>query len=254
MKVVRLPTKPGSDLWVITHDLTLAQGRARRLRPINVMTFLAHHLIKKDHAPVYRLGLALEDKLFAVTYHLAAFRGAVGAFGDLVYANTYVRDYSEEQKVVCALEAMLGSIYMALEITARINSRIHPGLPQKFRDQSRKFPLFAFDKSPWLPRFFDVRSEFTHFGSSMPVISEGKIVMEFINTAELEAFTKGFQHIQLEELGSYALSLYDLLDAWATEELKKMDPTVIIDSIEEVGAGKPLKAEKIPASTILGLL
>jgi hypothetical protein len=149
---------------------------------------------------------------------------------------------------------MLGSIYMALEITARINSRLHHGLPQKFRDQSRKFPLFAFSKSPWLARFFDVRSEFTHFGSSMPVISEGKIVIEFINPGTLEAFTEGFQHIQLEELGSYALSLYDLLDAWASEELKKMDPTVMMESIEEVGAGKPLKPGKVPASTILGLL
>jgi len=254
VKAVRLATKPGGDLWVITHDLTLAQGRARRLRPINVMTFLAHHLVPKNHAPVYRLALALEDKLFAVTYHLAAFRSAVGAFGDLVYSNTYVRDYSEEQKVICALEAMLGSIYMALEITARINSRLHRGLPQKFRDQSRKFPLFAFSESSWLARFYDVRSEFTHFGSSMPVISEGKIVMEFINPAKLEAFTKGFQHIQLEELGSYALSLYDLLDAWASEELKKMDPTVMIDSINETGAGKPLTPGKVPASTILDLL
>lgn len=72
MKAVRMPTKSGNDLWVITHDLTLAQGRARRLRPINVMTFLAHHLVPKNHAPVYRLALALEDKLFAVTHHLAA--------------------------------------------------------------------------------------------------------------------------------------------------------------------------------------
>jgi len=254
MKVVRLPTAAGGDWWIVTHDLTLAQARARHLRPIHVLTFLSHHIVKSDQARMYRMALALEDKLFAVRHHLGEFRSAVGSFGDVVYANTYVREYSEEQRIICPLEAMLGSTYMALEITARMNARLNRPLPQKFRAQSRNFGLFDFKKRPWLPRFFDVRSELTHFGSHMPVVSEGKILIEFTNPAKLEAFTQGFHEIELEELGSYATSLFDMLDEWAAAELKKMDAATTMDALEEVGAGKPLKPSKVAASAILGLL
>src|SRR6266540_879473 len=99
MKGVRLRTDKGDDWWVVVHDLVLAQGRARRLRPINALTFFAQHLVSHDREPVIRLSYALEDKLFAVNHHLSAFRSAIGSYGDFVYSKSYVREYAEEQKV-----------------------------------------------------------------------------------------------------------------------------------------------------------
>ena len=145
MKVARLPTESGCDLWEVVHELTLVEGRFRKLRPIHVFTLLAQTIPKTQNHRMFTYCMALENKLSGVRFHQFEARKALAEAGDPYYVG-YIRDYDAEQKVVCALEAYFNDIYTSLELTSQINRILYPILPLGFRKQSKKFELFSFSK------------------------------------------------------------------------------------------------------------
>jgi hypothetical protein len=254
MRVLRLPAKTGGEVWVVVHGLTLDEGRLHNLRPIHVFTFLGQHLVRNKRR-MFDFCRALENKLFGVNYHLNQLRRAISSVGEIIYSRTYVRDYESDQELICVLEAYLEAIYSTLEIISRINRILRPGLPQEFRKQSRKFPMFNFkNNAPWLARFYDIRSELCHFGTTLPIVQQGKLIIEFTNPKQLEHFSAGKHEISLKEFFGYATSLFILLDKYALNELAKIDPESDIDSIHETGLKTPLKTSKIKAKEILNLI
>jgi len=253
MKVLKLPTAAGGQWWVVVHGLTLEDGRLRRLRPIHVLTFLGQRLVKNKQR-MFELCLALENKLYSVRYQLLELRRAISSVGEIVYQERYVRDYEPDQQLISVLEAYVAAIYSALEIVSRINKILRPQLPQGFRDQSKKFSLFSFERQPWLPRFYDIRSELSHFGTPLPTVRDGTLMMNFTNPKRLEHFSPGKHEIQLLELLSYARGLFDMLDEYARGELPNVDPETDLDSACETGLQTPLQMKKIKAKEILRLV
>jgi hypothetical protein len=255
MKLVRLPTKDGPDWWIIVHDLTLTGGRLRNLRAINVFTHLSKLVVQDKIAPkVAESCLWLENKLFGVRHHYFELKKAIAETDDPFCQAKYVRDYDDQQKVICILEAYLNSIYSALELTAQINRCIYPELRIGFRNQSKKFALFSFDKWKWLLSFFDVRSELEHFASSLPQIEEGNILINVTSEKNKYILKKGKNKIPLAMILNYSIGLFALLDEWAIQKLKKIDPDRLIPSIEETGIDSPLRTEKIKAKEIVNLM
>ncbi|MBI1815509.1 MAG: hypothetical protein HYR72_11060 [Deltaproteobacteria bacterium] len=262
MKVVKLPAHGGGEVWLVVHQLTVAEGRLKHLRPIHVLTFLAQHLVKVtpgESIPsrpqrTFGLCLALENKLAGVRHHQRQLREAIAGAVEDVYDERYVRDYDATQAVICSLEAYLNAIYTALELVARINRLLHDGLPQGFRDQSKRFAGFGFERWEWLPHFYDVRTELTHFGTPLPILAEDKIVMEFTDARQLRAFGKGRYDIPFTHFLSYAPALFEMLDAWAVEELARVEPGLEIDYSQETRPGVPLLPGKVKAGEILALV
>lgn len=254
MKVVRLPTKNKGDWWTIVHDLTVHEGRLRNLRPINILTFLGQVRAKGLKKNPFHLCMALENKLFGVRLHLQEFSKAVAPIIDQIYSGHYVREYGGTQVVICALEAYLNSIYTSLEMCSQINKIFHDKLPIGFRKQAKKYKIFNFKNWEWLPCFYDLRSELTHFNTPLPRIKEQKIFIEFTSSKKLEVFKKGKYEITFDLIKSFAPGLFNLLDTWALKELKLVDPDTKIAIIKETGWKKPLKTEKRKAKEILDLI
>lgn len=255
MKVIQMPIEGAAeDWWIVVHDLTVADGRLRKLRPIHVFTHLAQRLTSKP-GEMFALCLALENKLFGVRYHSTELHRAAAPVARPVYVGHRVRDYDGSQAVICAFEAYLGAVYSALEVTADINRRLHRDLPAGFRRQSNKFPLFALGNKVWLRMFYDLRSEFTHYSSPLPIVHEKKMVIEFRNARDLEFFEAGKKYeMPYDHIHNFTYELFDLLDLWATEELKRIDPEGEIDVIHETGWKKKLETKKVKVAEILGLL
>lgn len=256
MKVVNLQSKEQQNWWVVVHELSLAEGRLRRLRPIHVFTLLAQTLVKgKIRKEMFAYCMALENKLFGVRFHQIELRKVIAGVGDIIYLNKYVRDYDDEQKLICTMEAYSNAIYTALELTAHINRLMRPTLNIGFRRQSKKFEPFSFTKWSWLPRFYDVRTELAHFGTSLPIVKEAKFIMKFTQTKQLRVFKKGKTYeISFTEILNYSIALFKMLDDWAESEISKVDGEQTVDSIVETGLNQPLKSEKIKAKEILDLL
>jgi len=254
MKLIRLPTKQGRDWWILVHELTLAEGRLRKLRPIHVFTHLAQNLVKTKKSPMFLYCFALENKLFGTRFHQFELRKALAEVTDAIYRGTYVREYDDQQKVICVLEAYLNSIYSALEILSLINRILHPSLPIGFRKQSKKFELFSFSKWNWLPHFYDLRTELVHFGTPLPQIEEQKLLIDVTRNKELFVLRKGKNYIPFSDILKYSINLFKLLDAWAEGELSKVESDEMIASVYETGLSSPLKTEKIKAKEILDLL
>lgn len=254
VKVIRLPHANGGEAWAVTHDLMVADGRRRRLRPIHVFTHLAQHLYPLKPGVVFGLAMALENKLYSVRFHHFELRRAIAAVDDPIYRGAYIREYEDEQRAIAALEAYLGAIYTSLEIVAQINRLIHDGLPMGFRKQAKKAAVFNFADWPWLPHFFDVRSELTHFNTPLPLVQHGCILIDFQRTKELEVFPKGRAEVELKAVLAYATELFRMLDAWAVDELKRVDPNTELHEAVELGPNTPLKVRKITARRVLKLL
>jgi len=255
MKLVRLPTNSGSDWWIIVHNLTLSEGRLRELKPIHVFTHLSKLLVKgKKAAEIGELSLWLENKLFGVRYYLSEFKKLLAVTKDPIYRDKYVRDYDNEQKVICALEAYLNSIYTSLEIASQINRILYPALPMGFRKQSKKFNLFDIEKNKWIQIFLDVRSEIEHYSSSLPLIEERSVLIKVKSNRNRYSLNKGKNPIPFAAFFSFSNELFNLLDKWANLELKKIDQNKIIDSLIETGSTTPLQQKKIKAKEILNLL
>jgi hypothetical protein len=232
----------------------LGEGRLRKLRPIHVFTFLAQTLVPHGKKDIFFSCLSLENKLFGARLHRFELRRALAEVGDPMYHSGYVWDYDDRQRFICVLEAYLNAIYSALEITAQINRSLHQDLAVGFRKQSKKFDLFDFSRWSWLARFYDIRSELTHFGSPIPDIHEKWLMIEFRQSKRLEVFNKGKHKIGIDEILEYSIHLFELMDAWATEELKRVDHDAELDSLLETGLHSPLKKEKVKAGVILNLL
>lgn len=254
MKKARMPVEGGGEWWIVVHDLTIADGRLRHLRPIHVLTHLAQHYPNvKANNQLFSLSLALENKLFGVRYHQAELMRALAPIGRGIYQHS-VQDFAGEQVVLCCLEAYLNSIYTVLEIIGQINRYFHPTLPHGFREQSKKFELFAFEKWPWLSHFYDVRIELTHYNSSLPTIRDRKIFIGFTGPSKLLHFERGNHEIPMDELLGYIHGLFDLADTWAREELKLMPPDNEVDLMTETTLNSRPLSKKIKLREILALI
>jgi hypothetical protein len=254
MKVLRYPTAAGPDWWIVTHDLSLAEGKKRNLRLIHVFTFLNQARVTKHHDRMFTAAMSLENKLHAVRLYQIEVRKALAQVGDPVYRNKYVRDYDDEQRVICSLEAYLNAIYSALELAAQMNRVIYSTLPWSFAQQSKKCNCFYANGKDWLTRFQDLRAELTHFNSPLPLIFSRKLIVDFKRERQLRAFKKGRNEITFHELLKYDSELFDMLDAWALKELQHIDPEKEIASTEETGINTPLKLSKIKVKDVLDLL
>lgn len=254
MKLVRLPTKQDHDWWILVHELSLAEGRLRKLRLIHVFTHLAQTLVKTKKSPIFSYCFALENKLFGTRFHQFELRKAFAEVTDPIYRGKYVREYDDQQKVICVLEAYLSSIYSALEIASLINRILYPSLPIGFRKQSKKFEPFSFTKWNWLPYFYDIRSVLVHFGTPLPQIEKLNLLIDITHSRQLFVLEKGKNNIPISSILNYSVALFKLLDAWAEKELSKIDSNKKIDSIYETGLNSPLKVEKIKAKELLELI
>ncbi|MBM4037067.1 MAG: hypothetical protein FJ290_01020 [Planctomycetes bacterium] len=254
MMVVRLPSEQGGDWWVVVHDLLLAEGRLRKLRPIHVLTHLAQAIVGQEKTQIHSYCMALENKLAAVMFHHLELRKTIAAAGDPVYVGRYVRPYDPDQRVVAALEAYLNSIYSALEIAAHINRLMNPGLPIGFMAQVRKYPVFNRSKWPWLGHFNDLRTQLTHFGTCMPTVSDQNLTVEFTVEKRLCHFARGRYQIPLAVVLHYCVELFALLDSWALEHLERVPPDFALKCIRETGIASRPKVEDCTAKEILGLL
>lgn len=248
-----MPTEGGGEWWVAVHDLTVAEGRLRNLRPIHVLTHLAQHYPNVKRNDCFGLSLALENKLFAVRYHQAELMRSLAPVGRNIYQHS-VRDFAGEQVVLCCLEAYLNAIYTSLEIVGQINRYFHKDLPHGFRDQSKKYPTFTFERWQWLPHFYDVRIELTHYNSSLPTIRDRKLLIDFKCPGKPLYFARGKHDIPMDDIIAYTYGLFDLCDAWAQEELKLMPPDNEVDLIAEQGLNRPLKVSKIKLREVIQLM
>jgi len=254
MIVLLLPTVDRKDWWVVTHKLLFDGTRPIDFRPIHALTLLAKYLEKRNRVGIFSLCLSLENKLFAVRHHLKDLLKSLSGVGDPLYTKRYVKEYGEQQKVICDLEAFISAIYASLEISAQINKKLHPELPMGFRKQSKKYDLFSFKKWEWLPYFFDLRSELVHFGSPLPLVSDGKFIIEFTQTKRLEILKKGKYEVPFSEMVNYSKYLFDMLDDWAVYELKNINPDEEIVCFYEDKVNMPLKTKKIKAKEILDIV
>ncbi len=258
MKVVRLPVagNKNEECWVVVHGLSLNEGQKRKLRPIHVLTLLAQLINREESIDLFSLSLALENKLKAVTYNHEQLRMVSSSIGDIFYPEPYIREYGETQRFIASLEAYLSSIYSSLAITGKINRKLHPELNLKmsFRQQAKKFDKFDFSKWTWLPHFYDVRDELVHHSTSLPIAWQEKLIIEFKSKRDFNFFSKGSFEIPIDNIFTYGIDLFRMLDEWSSEELKRVDPDSELDSYDMDGLTKPLKHRKIKAKYFLDLL
>ncbi len=256
MKITRHPTKDGPDWWIVAHDLAVVGPTYIQLRPIHVLTYLAQYLpgLGSKKAPIFKYCYALENKLFAVRYQHFELRKAISEWQDVIYSDKYIREYSDQQKVVCVIEALLNAIYSSLEITAKINLLLSPGLPHSFRDQAKKSTFFSFDKWEWLRLFYDIRSEFEHYATSLPQMSDQALIFDITREREKLSLGKGRWKIPLKDIIAFSVSLFSMLDHWALSILPKIDPEQDLVSIFQGAHNAPLEQKNIKAKEILALI
>lgn len=172
-----------------------------------------------------------------------------------LYPHARVREYAGDQRVVAALEAYLSAIYGSLEILAQLNRQFHPGLRNGFRKQSVKCALFDLKKHLWLRQFYDLRTECTHFGTIVPLISHRKLVIEFTAPSDLEEYERGKTYeIPFDDICRFTGGLFDLCDAWAEQELVDCDDSQSLPCYREGKVGEPLRLEEVSVGELKALL
>lgn len=256
MKITRHPTNAGNDWWIVVHDLAVAGSSYMRVRPIHVFTYLAQHLpgLGDNKKHVFNYCHALENKLFAVRYQHFELRKAMAEWNDLIYRNEYLREYEDQQKVICVLEALLNSIYSVLEIVSQINKVFHPELPEGFRRQAKKDQFFSFKKWPWLGLFYDIRPELEHYSTSLPQMHEQALVFEIVKKKKLFTLDQGRWKMPFTNFLAFSIDLFNMLDKWALSEIAKLDPEISLDSIRQTRPQFPLAHEKVKVKDILVLI
>lgn len=254
MKLLRLPTKNGRDWWVVTHDFLFKQPCFKNVRPIHVLTFLAQVLVDKNKHTVFRLCLALENKMFAVKHNLSRLRSSIAKVGDPIYDGKFERDYDSTQEVIADLEAYLNSIYSVLEVTALLNRNFDRSLPSNFRRQAKKYKLFSFKRKKWLKIIYDIRSELTHYNTTLPILREGAIIIDFQIPSKLEFFKKGKYRITFAEIFNLYCELIKLLDKWAIDKLKGIDRKSEQDVFELDESKKRLVRKKVKVKNIIKMM
>ncbi len=254
MQVAKLPTVHGGQWWVVLHDLTIAEKRVPPVQPVHAFTFLAQLAGSGSKSARFALGLALENKLFAVTQSLERLRRLTSDDPRREPPSIHLRDYLAEARVVSELDAYLGAIYASLEVVAKLNQHLDRRLPSKFHDQAKKYQLFSFTASPWLGRFFDIRSEITHFSSPLPVVTHGMLAIEFRTQRALNAFAPGIQEVPIPEILTYRRELLALLNRWARQALASVDPEAEVDTWSFTSRKAPGTHSKSCAREILALV
>ena len=254
MKLLRMPTAKDGEWWVVCHDYVVKDEWLRSFRPIHVFTHLSQAIVD-NKTEMFNLSIALENKLFSSRNLSFEVRKAISEIGDPAYKNPFLKSYDPYQRIISFIESYLESIYSALEITAKINRAIDNNLPMGFREQSKKYEMFSFEKNKWLPMFYDIRSELTHYNTLMFDHKETSIIIGFSTARDLEHFDKGIKYkIDVSMLLSFHIQLFDLLDSWAKELLKKVDENYEIQVATLIDVKTPPKIEKIKAKVLLDMV
>lgn len=255
MKIAQLPTESGEDVLVVVHNLAIHEARFRKFRPIHVLTHIGQfHKNVSNKGDAFWLGLTLENKLYGVSHCATLLCEAITPLSVKLYEGHYVSDYEPTQKIVAITEGYLGAIYSALEVVALLSKCFDKTLPQGFRRKAKKVDAFALSKHEWLRHFFDMRSEFAHYNSPLPIISKQKLVVEFRNPSKLEMFEKGRHEIKFDTILAYAHYLFSMLDTWALEQLKSIDEEAEVNVIHETGWKKPLDSKNAKIKLLLAEL
>ena len=256
VKLVRMPTEKSGDIWVIVHDLVLQKASLSNSRPIHFFTYLAQtiHLSNAGKKRIFHLCLALENKLYAVRHHHFEFQKAIAEWNNIFYQDKYLRDYGSQQKVISVLEALLNAIYSALEIVAGINKILSPTLPEGFRRQTKKDAFFNINKWNWLCEYYDLRTEYEHYGTCLPQMSANSIILEITRSKNNFVLKQGRWRLPFKSILSYSVCLFNMVDQWALKELSRVDPEAKLDSLNRLFLDSPLVGEKIRAGDILKLL
>lgn len=254
MKLLRLPAKDRTDWWIVTHSFSFKQQWFKNVRPIHVLTFVAQSLVRKNKQAVFRLCLALENKIFAIRHNLSRLRSSIAKVGDPIYDGRFEKDYDPIQEVIADLEAYINSIYSVLEIIALLNKKFDRNLPQSFRKQAKKYRLFSFQQNNWLKIFYDLRAELTHYNTSLPTIQDVSILIDFQNPSKLEFFQKGRHKIPFAEIFNFYTELIKLLDKWAIDKLKDIDEESEQDVFELDEEKKKLIAKKVKIKHIIKMM
>lgn len=239
---------------MVLHDLTITENRVPPVEPIHAYTFLAQLAGSGSKKARFALGLALEHKLFAVGQSFERLRRLASDDARSEPPVLFLRDYLAEARLVSELEAYVGSIYASLEVVAKLNKHLDDRLPSKFHDQAKKYEVFSLTASPWLGRLLDLRSEVTHFSSPLPVVTHGKLAIEFRTQRTLNAFSQGLQEVAFAEILSYRRELHELLNRWARVALTFVDPETEIDTWSFTSRKAPGTHSKAQAREILALV
>jgi hypothetical protein len=252
MIALRLPTAGGGDWWIVTHDLLLLTRVPRD--QIHALTLLAQFIVPPPRKEqVARLCLSLEDKLFAVETAVRRYADSVNQYGP-PSQTARVNAYTQEHVITGNLVDVLNAIYGVLEVAARLNKVLNPGLPQSFSKQMRCEVAFDISRWPWLGRFFDLRRELGHFSSGMPTVRTGTIGLLFTNPRDLLSFSGGWHEVPLQEIADYAGHLRSMLNAWSARELKRIPPDAVLDRFEDPGDGSPLRPRQVTIQSVLDSL
>jgi len=252
MKKVLMVHNDGGSVLIVTHQLSLLSERHRQVRPVHIWTFLGAHANPSPVKKGERLFMAMENKLFGVRLARSRLRQSLSYVPDPCYAHGNVQDYDAEQQVMLDLEAYLNAIYSTLEIASILNRRQDPNLPQGFSKQGEKgrFSLFDFRHWAWLPLFYNLRTVFTHYDSSFPLLNEDSF--EFNSSGRFK-FSKGIQRVKFDAVLSFADNLFGLLDVWSLHKLQDVDPRATVFVIPSRSFFGPLRGRKTSAKPFLGL-
>ena len=228
MKRVRL-LKSNPTFWAIDHDLSVVDERGSDVRPIHVFTFLAPLLLPLDtRGFLSSVVTGLENKIASVGINArVVMEEWLKCSDDIASAADWTtKSYYPEQTVIAAVDAFLGAIYSVLETTAFVNQRLHHGARLKghFRAQCAQVTLFSFARRPWLPDFYDLRTQIAHLISIVPRIGEGAFKIEFTHDSRLLANRAGAHEVNVFWLLRFQDELLEMLDDWAREELQRVDP------------------------------
>jgi hypothetical protein len=256
MKLFRAPVQGQGDWWTVTHDLTPISGRTENLRPIHVFTFMAQHIVPKpdQRGFMYSLCQGLENKLAAVRLDDLRTRRAWGAaVAPGIDPHSRVQSYESHQEIIAALAGYLGAIYAVLETVAFINQLLNPKdkLKQGFSDQAKQVADFGFAENPWLPVFYDLRTQMTHLVSIMPIPRGHKFVIEFTHKNRLLAHTVGKKEFDITDVLDFTRQLFNMLDGWAATLLTRVDREEEVDCFEEQRRGERFKVRKTKLGEIL---
>jgi hypothetical protein len=255
MKIAKVPYEDGREVLVGMHNLAIHEARFRKFRSIHVLTHVGQfHKGTVKKGDTFMLGLTLENKLFAVAHYATLLCEAVTPLSVNLYEGHYITDYEPTQRIVAIIEGYIGALYSALEVTALLNKCFDKNLPQGFRRQAKKVEIFSLEKHAWLRHFYDVRSEFAHYNSPLPLVAQQKLIIEFRNPSKLEIFPKGRHEIAFDLILNYASELFAMLDAWALNELKNVDENTELNVLHETGWKKPLESRNITLKTLLAEL
>jgi hypothetical protein len=232
MRVGRYTDDQSRPIWTLMHDLAVFEAAPRKTRPIHAFTFLVGTMgfwsLGLSHSQaieLVRLSYALEAKLYAVKHFGNA---AAEEFSRVrsPSAGGELSDWADAARFIAELEAFLGAVYSALEVTNQVARCLTKDVPIGFRKAStRKGSFFAFAQWRWLEVFYDLRTEFAHFNSGIPSIHEGRLIFDVMQKQEPHRLARRTRAaIAIASVLDIETQLFVMLDAWAMTYLQKLNP------------------------------